>query len=589
MVMTEAQAQDPLDLDEDGEFVTEADLEPEFETVVIDVPPAVVPKSVRYSYVAPRREPPPLPRSTGAKGEALRSRRGADSPPVLASAVDGVGVGSVLCGRYRVEGVVRRGGPLLTLRVFHTELHETMLFTCVAPSALTRPEVVGGFLRSARGALQIRDEHVARITDVGRLPNGAPFMVAEHSGGTSLADVVRVRGALPVAEAVDHVMQITHAVAEAHSLDLVHGALTPSCIELVRRADGSPLIKVSGFGALPTVDELLHDDDTVFERRTLRELLPYVAPERLRRPESADRRSDVYTIGALLYELVTGHAPFRGASPAALLAMVVADVAAPPSALRAGVPIELDGVVARCLEKEPNRRYGSVGDLALALRPLAAPETQHLADRVVRVVALPSARPSGAPLVLAGRSVRTGSTSPPTPVVEKASRGRPGFLLLAAVGAGVAAGALCAGVALAFVLQTGVAPPLSLVGGGSPPGTTAARAAKATTAVRAPDSSGNASSGRPESLASSVLATAAGSAREGPRGEATTSQRLALARRWWNERPHGVPSRPADGLEPPARTEDARRERGAPGRADADPVNGFAGQPRGDELFESPQ
>jgi serine/threonine-protein kinase len=322
-----------------------------------------------------------------------------------------------------------------------------MTFTTLRATALSRPEAVSAFLRGARVALQNHCDHLARVTDVGRLPSGMPYVVSEHLDGTNLGKVLRVRGSLPVVEAIDYIVQALRGVAGAHAHGALHGALSPSGLVLVRRADGSPLIKVLDLGLPRSVDEF------PFREGSIANELRCMAPEQIRESEHIDGRTDVWALGAILYELVAGRPAFRASSPAGLLAAIAADRPPAPSTVHPDVPVDLDAITATCLEKDPAARYPTVGDLALALRPLAAPETQELVDRVVRVLARATTAPSSSSIV------RVSSVPPPAPARSQAPAPAPrpslgvGLLPLAVVSLGVGAGATAAGVVLTFALQ----------------------------------------------------------------------------------------------------------------------------------------
>lgn len=500
----------------------------------------------------------------------------------------GILPGAVVCGKYRVTGVVRESGHRVSLRVQHEELRETMLFTYVAREALARPEVVGAFLRSARAALRIRSEHVARINDVGRLPSGAPYVVTEYLNGTPLDEVLRVRGALPPTEAVDIILQATVALAEVHSLGLVHGALVPSSFELLRHSDGSGLVKVGGFGAAAMVEEFLQGDPRGNDPQELRTVLPYVAPERLRFPDQSSPAVDIYSLGAILYELVTGTPAFRASTPSALLAAIAADPPTAPSALRPGLPLELDGIVQCCLEKDPASRYPTVADLALALRPLAAPESQAQVDRAARILARTSSAASVAPIVLVGRSAAPStpprSAAPSAPAAASTSTATRGSLArIAALGAGISAGGLFAGGLLVLALQsraTGV--------GGSDVASAVAQGRLPAAAGVAPAPSAGAGGGALAAAPAATVPTAPAPGTQGPAGlvsaasptvPAPTDGDLArqqeLAQRWWqtylrsrtpqaqpaDETVTGTPSRPREAGAVPPRVEAAAVER----------------------------
>ena len=156
--------------------------------------------------------------------------------------------GEVVGGKYRIEQKLGMGGMGLVLQATHLQLGEPVALKFLHAHVAEDGYEVERFLREARAAARIKSEHVARVLDVGTLPDGAPFMVMELLVGEDLHRVVRDRGALPVVEAVEYVLQACRAIAEAHQLGIVHRDLKPANLFLTSRADGSPLVKVLDFG-----------------------------------------------------------------------------------------------------------------------------------------------------------------------------------------------------------------------------------------------------------------------------------------------------------------------------------------------------
>src|SRR5262249_21288223 len=149
-----------------------------------------------------------------------------------------------LAEKYRVERVLGRGGMGVVVGARHKQLGERVAIKFLLPEALESREVIARFLQEGRAAVRIRSEHVARVIDVGTLPDGAPYLVMEYLDGQDLRKVVRSRGRLPIEEAVDLVLQACEAIAEAHSLGIIHRDLKPANLILTQRADGSPCVKV---------------------------------------------------------------------------------------------------------------------------------------------------------------------------------------------------------------------------------------------------------------------------------------------------------------------------------------------------------
>src|SRR6187455_1956003 len=156
--------------------------------------------------------------------------------------------GVVLAGKFRIERVLGQGGMGVVVAAHHLQLDEHVALKFLLPDALDNAEAVARFAREARAAVKIKSEHVARVTDVGRLDNGSPYMVMEYLNGTDLGDLVKSKGQLPVRDAVEFVLQACEAVAEAHALGIVHRDLKPKNLFLTRGVSGKPLVKVLDFG-----------------------------------------------------------------------------------------------------------------------------------------------------------------------------------------------------------------------------------------------------------------------------------------------------------------------------------------------------
>jgi eukaryotic-like serine/threonine-protein kinase len=295
--------------------------------------------------------------------------------------------GEVLAGKYRVERIPGRNGLGVLVQVRHMELGQEVTLKFLVPDACMYPEFVQRFIREARAAVKIQGEHVARVTDVGRLASGAPYMVREFLRGPDLSEVLKVRGPLPVIEACDYIIQAAEAVAEAHALGIAHRNLRPTTLVVTRRTDGAPLVKVFDFAAAEAlhVEPFTKQSVSLVGSSALLASLPYLSPEQVRDPQGVDFRADVYGLGAILYELLSGIPPFEAESAPALLAMVAADLPVRLRTLRFGLPAPLEEAVMRALEKSRELRFSTVAELALALKPFASAESTGSIERIVRL------------------------------------------------------------------------------------------------------------------------------------------------------------------------------------------------------------
>jgi serine/threonine-protein kinase len=162
--------------------------------------------------------------------------------------------GEVFLEKYRIEEVLGQGGMGIVVAARHLELDELVAIKFLHATFAMQPEQVERFLREGRAAVKIKSEHVARVRDVGKLPNGAPYMIMEHLTGSDLGVLLRNEGKLPVDEAVQIILQACEALAEAHAAGIVHRDLKPANLFLTERADGSSCVKVLDFGISKLLD-----------------------------------------------------------------------------------------------------------------------------------------------------------------------------------------------------------------------------------------------------------------------------------------------------------------------------------------------
>jgi serine/threonine-protein kinase len=307
----------------------------------------------------------------------------------------GVKAGEILAGKYRVERVLGSGGMGVVVAAHHLQLDEKVAIKFLLQQALSREAVLARFEREARAAVKIKSEHVARVIDVGRLESGAPYMVMEYLEGGDLRAWLDERGPMSVEQASEFVLQACEAIAEAHTLGIVHRDLKPGNLFCVKRADGLLSIKVLDFGISKVTAGTNSGAD--FEMTGTTELLGspvYMSPEQLKSSKEVDARADIWSLGVILFELVSGQLPFTGQSLTELLLTIVSEPTPSLRALCADLPEGFEHVVARCLAKDRDARIQDVAQLAVALRGYAPARCGASVDRILRTI-----RPSGAALV----------------------------------------------------------------------------------------------------------------------------------------------------------------------------------------------
>jgi len=303
----------------------------------------------------------------------------------------------------------------------HLELDSLVAIKFLLPDVLQNADVVARFAREARAAARIKSEHVVRVTDVGTLPTGAPYMVMEFLEGADLSALVQSRGSLPEVEAVDYLLQALEAIAEAHKAGIVHRDLKPANLFLSRRADGSELIKVLDFGISKMSDgNGFGSGGKMTSTSALLGSPVYMSPEQLTSSRDVDGRTDIWSLGIILYELLSGRQPFIADTVPQLCISILQHDPIPLASLRSDVAPGLQAVIARCIEKDRGRRYATVGDLAAALAPFAGPSSRLSIDRILRLLP-PSAGAGGAAVSRGTPTAQPGATSGTTQVLPAAS------------------------------------------------------------------------------------------------------------------------------------------------------------------------
>jgi serine/threonine-protein kinase len=296
--------------------------------------------------------------------------------------------GDVIASKYRVERLIGMGGMGVVVAARHIELDERVAIKMLLPHLPATGEPAARFLREAKAAIRIKNEHVVRVLDVGRTDTGSPYIVMEYLDGQDLGQLLERSGPLPVEDTVDYVMQACEAIAAAHALGIVHRDLKPANLFLAAASDGTAFVKVLDFGISKIAETASSQQPGLTSTATVMGTPCFMSPEQLRSTRDVDARADIWSMGAILHALMTGTPPYDGESNADVSAKIIRDAPTPLRVLRAEVPADLEAIVLRCLEKDPARRFADVASLAEALsRVTPRDSSKASAVRVARIAA----------------------------------------------------------------------------------------------------------------------------------------------------------------------------------------------------------
>lgn len=290
--------------------------------------------------------------------------------------------GTVLSERYRIEEELGAGGLGVVYKARHIGLDAPVAIKVLRPEYAYDDDLVARLRDEARLAAGLRSDHVVRVLDVGEMDAGAAYVVLEYVAGHDLETELAHRGRLPMGTAVRYGLDICAALAETHSRGVVHRDIKPENLLIEHLSDGRRRIKVADFGAAKRF--LGRRGAVPVDTGGYVGTPWYMAPEQILDSREVDARADIWSFGVVLYEMLTDRLPFSGDTPPEVYASVICGDVMPIRAHRPEVPLELERIVLRCLEKDVVLRYPDVGEIVLALRALGMTTEADTADSVVR-------------------------------------------------------------------------------------------------------------------------------------------------------------------------------------------------------------
>jgi serine/threonine protein kinase len=293
--------------------------------------------------------------------------------------------GSMLSGKYRIISLIGIGGVGRVYLARHVELDTEVAIKMLRPEMVDRPDAVQRFAREARASVRLHSERIARVLDVGS-HEGKPYFVMEYLVGSNLMDV-RLQGDVDTATFCEFFIQACEGLAAAHAMGVVHRDIKPENLFVVRDSNGWRSLKLLDFGISKFSLTGKHSDVDLASMRTeaMMGTPHYISPEQIRSTKDVDHRTDIWSLGAVMFEVLSGGIlPFREEREfTALIAEVLEQPHRSLLDVAPNVPERLGAIIDRCLMKDREQRYQTTAEVALDLLPLAPLRARASAERAV--------------------------------------------------------------------------------------------------------------------------------------------------------------------------------------------------------------
>jgi len=291
--------------------------------------------------------------------------------------------GEIISDSWRVEKILGEGGMGAVARAWDLILHTPVAIKFMNPQFLTFPGAEERFVNEGKASALIKSDHVVPVMKAGKTSGGTPYLVMECLEGVDLADLLAREGepGLPLERAVHFVVQVLRALQAAHAIGIIHRDMKPSNCFAVTKDGEDDFVKILDFG----ISKIQQPGSASLTQTNSALGTPlYMSPEQAKRPRDVDARSDLYSVGVMLYELLTGHTPFfseSGELTEILFKLFTADPP-PVKATRPDLPDELAAAVHKALAREVDQRFASALDMAEALAPFASERSRHVLTRM---------------------------------------------------------------------------------------------------------------------------------------------------------------------------------------------------------------